>query len=71
MLDQATRLASYTPRWRLYVRDRHKTPPFDSHQPVELRALTAATALDLCHHYFPHLDVVTDASGNPCISRQS
>ncbi len=56
--------------WRLHVRDRDKTPPFDAHEPVEIRALSEASALDRIANYAPYLEVLTDASGNPLIERR-
>jgi hypothetical protein len=56
MLDQAQRLASMTQLWRIVVRHRDRTPPFDVHPPYELRALTEQLALDQLASWRPDLE---------------
>jgi hypothetical protein len=41
----------------------------DAHQPVEIRALTSDTALDLMAAWMPHLQVLKDKHGNYLIDR--
>ncbi len=67
--SQATRLGSMTARWRVYCRRKGATPPMDAHQPVEIRALTSDTALDLMAAWMPHLQVLKDKHGNYLIDR--
>ena len=60
-MDQVTRLGSFTTLWRLHVRYVHRTPPYDAHEPIELRALSEQTALDLLAHWRPDLTVLSIA----------
>jgi hypothetical protein len=57
-MDQIQRLAAFTPRWRLTIRDPAKTPPHDSMLPYELRALTEQTAVDRFADLHPNLEIV-------------
>lgn len=58
MLDHLTRLGSFTIRWRMYVRQRDATPPYDAHLPIELRAPSEGMALELLARWCPDLEVL-------------